>query len=106
MFPLDILGDLTSIGTLISFAAVCAGVWILRVAHPEIPRPFRIPFAPLICLLGILSCFALLSTFSGYNWWLTFVWTFAGFGLYFAYGYRKSKLHRDASAGNLAAQTR
>jgi APA family basic amino acid/polyamine antiporter len=95
VFPLDILGDLTSIGTLISFAAVCAGVWILRVAHPEIPRPFRIPFAPLICLLGILSCFTLLSTFSGYNWWLTFIWTFAGFGLYFAYGYRKSKLHRN-----------
>jgi basic amino acid/polyamine antiporter, APA family len=101
VFPLDILGDLTSIGTLISFAFVCVGVWILRVYHPEIPRPFRVPAAPLVCLLGILSCVALLSTFGAKNWWLTLIWTAAGFALYFAYGYRMSKLHRnDGGSGS------
>ena len=106
VFPLDVLGDLTSIGTLISFAAVCAGVWILRVTSPEIPRPFRIPAAPLICLLGIVSCAVLLSTFDAYNWTLTVVWTIAGFALYFAYGYGKSKLRlADAALAGVAAQT-
>jgi basic amino acid/polyamine antiporter, APA family len=104
VFPLDILGDLTSIGTLISFAFVCVGVWILRIYHPEIPRPFRIPAAPLICFLGIVSCLALLSTFGAKNWWLTLIWTAMGFALYFAYGYRKSKLHRDVGNAPLAPQ--
>jgi APA family basic amino acid/polyamine antiporter len=104
VFPLDILGDLTSIGTLISFAFVCVGVWILRIYHPEIPRPFRIPAAPLICFLGIVSCLALLSTFGAKNWWLTLIWTAMGFTLYFAYGYRKSKLHHDVGNAPLAPQ--
>lgn len=106
VFPLDVLGDLTSIGTLISFAAVCAGVWILRIYHAEIPRPFRIPFAPLICFLGIASCLLLLWTFDAYNWMLTISWTVAGFALYFAYGYRKSKLHRETEATTAAISTR
>ena len=107
IFPLDILGDLTSIGTLISFAAVCAGVWILRIYHPEIPRPFRIPAAPLICFLGVASCLILLSTFGSYNWWLTTIWTTVGFVLYFSYSYRHSKLHREfVAAAALASQTR
>ncbi|MDR2011627.1 MAG: amino acid permease [Rhodanobacter sp.] len=95
IFPLDVLGDLTSIGTLISFAAVCAGVWILRVTHPESPRSFRIPLAPLVCLLGIVSCLILLGVtfyFGAYNFRLTLIWTLIGVVLYFAYGYRHSRL--------------
>jgi len=97
VFPLDILGELTSIGTLISFAAVCAGVWILRVYRPEIPRAFRVPWAPLVCLLGIVSCLILLGVtfyYGAYNAWLTLWWTVIGLVIYFAYGYRKSKLHQ------------
>jgi amino acid transporter len=70
LFPLDILGELTSMGTLIAFAAVCAGVLILRRTQPDLPRPFRMPMAWLICSLGVLSCLALLSAMTMHNWML------------------------------------
>jgi APA family basic amino acid/polyamine antiporter len=92
LFPLDVLGELTSMGTLIAFASVCAGVLILRRTQPDIPRPFRIPFAWLICLAGIGSCLMLLSTMTMHNWMLMIGWTVIGFGVYAAYGYRNSRL--------------
>ena len=94
LFPLDVLGELTSMGTLIAFAAVCAGVLILRRTQPDLPRPFRIPFAWGICVAGILSCLALLSTMTAHNWMLMAVWTAAGFLIYFLYGYRHSRMRR------------
>lgn len=101
LFPLDILGDLTSMGTLIAFAAVCAGVLILRVTQPDLPRPFRMPFAPVICVAGVLSCLVLLSTMTAHNWLLMVLWTAFGFAIYFAYGYRHSRLaaQNRANAG-------
>jgi APA family basic amino acid/polyamine antiporter len=94
IFPLDVLGDLVSMGTLIAFMAVCAGVWILRHTRPELPRTFRVPFAPVICTLGILSCLALLSTMAWYNWSLMIVWTILGLVIYFCYGNRHSHLRK------------
>ncbi len=94
LFPLDVLGELTSMGTLIAFAAVCAGVLILRRTQPDLPRPFRIPAAWLICTLGIFCCLALLSTMTAHNWFLMAVWTAVGFAIYFLYGHRHSKLRR------------
>jgi APA family basic amino acid/polyamine antiporter len=92
LFPLDILGELTSMGTLIAFAAVCAGVLVLRRTQPDLPRPFRIPMAWLICSLGVLSCIALLTAMTLHNWMLMGLWTATGFIIYFAYGMRHSKL--------------
>ncbi len=92
LFPLDVLGELTSMGTLIAFAAVCAGVLILRRTQPDLPRPFRIPGAWLVCSLGVLSCLALLSAMTVHNWMLMGGWTVAGFVIYFAYGHRHSRL--------------
>ena len=54
--PGDIVGDMTSIGTLFAFILVCAGVWILRVRSPELPREFRTPRRPLFPILGIIVC--------------------------------------------------
>jgi len=96
VFPLDILGDLTSMGTLIAFAAVCAGVLILRRTQPDLPRPFRMPLAPLLCTLGILSCLALLYPMGPHNWMLMAGWSAIGFLIYFGYGYRHSRLHGKA----------
>jgi basic amino acid/polyamine antiporter, APA family len=96
VFPLDVLGDLTSMGTLIAFGAVCAGVLILRRTQPDLPRPFRIRFAPLICLAGVGSCLVLLSTMTVHNWLLMVGWTLLGFVIYFFYGFRHSKLAQDA----------
>ncbi|MDV3468870.1 amino acid permease [Stenotrophomonas sp. C3(2023)] len=92
VFPLDVLGELTSMGTLIAFAAVCAGVLVLRRTQPDLPRPFRIPAAWLVCSLGVLSCLALLSAMTFHNWMLMGGWTIAGLVLYFAYGHRHSRL--------------
>ncbi|TAA21900.1 MULTISPECIES: amino acid permease [Pseudoxanthomonas] len=92
VFPLDVLGELTSMGTLIAFASVCAGVLILRRTQPQLPRPFRIPFAWLICLAGIGSCLLLLSTMTAHNWMLMVIWTVIGFVIYAAYGFRHSRL--------------
>ncbi|NUS37938.1 MAG: amino acid permease [Lysobacter sp.] len=90
VFPLDVLGELTSMGTLIAFAAVCAGVLVLRRTQPDLPRPFRIRFAWPVCIAGILSCLALLSTMTAHNWMLMVIWTAFGFLIYFLYGYRHS----------------
>src|SRR5688572_7415147 len=91
LFPLDVLGELTSMGTLIAFAAVCGGVLILRRTQPDLPRPFRIPAAWVVCLAGIFSCLALLSTMTAHNWMLMTIWTAIGFLIYFMYGYRHSR---------------
>lgn len=92
LFPLDVLGELTSMGTLIAFAAVCAGVLILRRTQPDLPRPFRIRGVWYVCLAGIFSCLALLSAMTLHNWMLMLAWTAVGFAIYFLYGYRHSRL--------------
>jgi len=96
VFPLDVLGDLVSMGTLIAFGAVCIGVMILRRTQPDAPRTFRVPWAPVTCTLGVLSCLLLISTMSWYNWTLMVAWTVIGFGIYFGYGHRHSKLREAA----------
>ena len=92
VFPLDILGDLVSMGTLIAFCAVCIGVLVLRHTQPDLPRTFRVPVATLTCTLGVLSCLTLLYWENWYNWTLMGLWTVLGFAIYFGYGYRHSKL--------------
>ena len=94
VFPLDVLGDLVSMGTLIAFVAVCAGVLILRRTQPDLPRTFRVPWAPVTCVLGVLSCLALLYWENWYQWLLLGVWTVLGLAIYFGYGRRHSLLRR------------
>jgi APA family basic amino acid/polyamine antiporter len=96
VFPLDILGDLVSMGTLIAFTAVCAGVLILRRTQPHLPRTFKVPIAPVTCTLGVLSCIVLLSYENWYNWTLMGIWTVLGIAIYFGYGYHKSRLRPKA----------
>jgi len=95
VFPLDVLGDLVSMGTLIAFVAVCAGVLILRKTRPDLPRTFRVPWAPVTCVLGVVSCLALLYWENWYQWLLLGVWTVIGMVIYFGYGRRHSHLRRD-----------
>jgi APA family basic amino acid/polyamine antiporter len=95
VFPLDVLGDLVSMGTLIAFVAVCAGVLILRYTRPDLPRTFRVPWAPVICTLGVVSCLGLLYWENWYQWLLMGIWTLIGLAIYFGYGYRHSHLRRS-----------
>jgi APA family basic amino acid/polyamine antiporter len=95
VFPLDVLGDLVSMGTLLAFVAVCAGVLILRRTRPDLPRTFRVPWASVTCTLGVLSCLMLLYWENWYNWTLMGLWTLFGFCIYFGYSYRHSVLRKQ-----------
>ena len=95
LLPLQILGQLVNIGTLLAFALVCAGVWILRVKRPEIDRPFKVPLMPLIPLLGIVCCVGLMATLPGDTWGRLLIWLAIGFVIYFGYGRKHSKLQQQ-----------
>ena len=91
--PGDVVGDMTSIGTLFAFILVCAGVWILRVRHPEIPRQFKTPLVPLVPILGIGVCGAMIFGLGWANWLRLGVWLAIGLAIYFGYSIRNSKLN-------------
>ena len=93
-FPLGVLGDLVSMGTLLAFATVCIGVLVLRRTRPDLPRAFKVPLAPVVCIGGALSCLALVGFMGWYNWALLGAWTVVGFAIYFGYGYHHSLLRR------------
>jgi APA family basic amino acid/polyamine antiporter len=92
VFPLDVLGELVSIGILLAFAVVCMGVLILRYTKPDLPRPFRVPFAPVTCVLGAVICGGMTYFLPTDTWWRLLIWTLLGFSIYAGYGYRNSRL--------------
>ena len=94
LFPIGILGELVSIGTLFAFVIVCAGILILRYRSPELPRPFRAPFVPLVPILGILSCGSLMAGLGFETWIRLFGWMAIGFAVYFGYGRKSSRAGR------------
>lgn len=97
LFPLDVLGELISIGILLAFAVVCIGVLVLRRTRPEMPRPFRVPWAPFTCVLGALVCLAMTLALPNDTWWRLVIWTAIGFSIYAGYGYRHSRLRKVSS---------
>ena len=94
-FPLDLLGELISIGTLMAFAIVCFGIIILRRRMPDMHRPFRAPWVPLVPVLGILSCLTLMGFLPLSTWLRLAVWLAIGFIIYFGYGRRHSRLSAE-----------
>lgn len=90
--PGDIVGDMTSIGTLFAFMLVCAGVWILRITNPEIKREFKVPAVGLVAILGIGVCGAMIAGLGVTNWVRLGVWLAIGLIIYFAYSRKNSKL--------------
>jgi len=93
--PGDIVGDMTSIGTLFAFILVCAGVWILRVKNPNAPRQFVTPMVPLVPILGIIVCAAMIFGLGPPNWIRLIVWLLIGFVIYFGYSYKRSKVRNQ-----------
>jgi basic amino acid/polyamine antiporter, APA family len=91
--PEEIVGDMTSIGTLFAFILVCAGVWIMRVRSPELERGFRVPAAPLVAILGIIICGAMIYGLGWPTWLRLIVWLLIGFIFYFAYGKSHSRIN-------------
>lgn len=92
ILPINILGELVSIGTLLAFAIVCIGIIILRVKKPDIPRPFKTPWVPLIPILGAGICILQMLSLPWETWARLIIWMAIGFGIYFTYGIRKSRL--------------
>jgi len=92
ILPINILGELVSIGTLLAFAIVCIGIIILRVKKPDIPRPFRTPWVPLIPILGAGICILQMLSLPWETWARLIIWMAVGFIIYFTYGIRKSRL--------------
>ena len=90
--PGSVTGDLTSIGTLFAFVLVSAGVWIMRVNDPGRPRPFRTPLVPLVPILGILVCTAMIVSLDATTLEMALGWMIVGLAIYFSYSKNNSKL--------------
>jgi basic amino acid/polyamine antiporter, APA family len=101
-FPIGILGELVSIGTLFAFTIVCAGTLVLRYKRPDLARPFRTPWVPVVPILGMLSCLYLMASLPRATWLRLFIWMIIGFVIYFGYGKANSKTAAAATAANAA----
>lgn len=93
--PISDLGHMTSIGTLLAFVLVCAGVMVLRRKSPDAPRAFRVPGGDLIPVLGILSCSAVMISLDKLTWIRLVVWLAIGMAIYLGYGRYRSVLARS-----------
>jgi APA family basic amino acid/polyamine antiporter len=94
IFPIGLLGELVSIGTLLAFVIVCAGVIVLRYRQPNLARPFRTPLVPLVPILGILICGYMMYSLPFPTWERLVVWMVLGLIVYFGYSKSHSKLAR------------
>jgi basic amino acid/polyamine antiporter, APA family len=93
-FPIGLLGELVSIGTLLAFVIVCAGTWYLRVKEPNRERPFKTPLVPLVPILGILTCGFMMYFLPADTWLRLIIWMLIGIVIYFLYGRHHSVLRR------------
>ena len=92
--PGDVVGDMTSIGTLFAFVLVCIGVIVMRKNDPDAVRPFKTPWVPVVPILGALVCLAMIFGLGMANWTRLFIWLAIGFVIYFGYSRNHSKLHK------------
>jgi APA family basic amino acid/polyamine antiporter len=92
--PIDRLADLVNIGTLLAFTIVCAGVWVLRVRHPNLNRPFKTPFVPVVPALGIISAVYLMSQLAAITWEVMIGWLLFGLIIYFGYSVKHSRVQQ------------
>jgi APA family basic amino acid/polyamine antiporter len=92
LLPLRILDEMTSVGTLLAFVLVSAGVIVMRKTHPEVQRPFKTPWVPLIPILSILASGALIVSLSYWTQLRLVGWLIIGLIIYFTYGRKHSKV--------------
>jgi APA family basic amino acid/polyamine antiporter len=97
LLPIGLLGELVSIGTLLAFAIVCAGVLVLRYTDPTRARPFRTPLMPFVPIAGILACVYLMLGLPVDTWARLVIWMLIGLAIYFLYGRRHSRVQAAAA---------
>jgi basic amino acid/polyamine antiporter, APA family len=93
--PANVVGEMTSIGTLLAFILVCVGVWVLRKKQPDFPRAFKTPFVPLVPILGIASCLFMMVFLPLDTWLRLIIWMLIGIDVYLMYGTKNSKLAKE-----------
>jgi basic amino acid/polyamine antiporter, APA family len=94
LVPLHVLDEMTSVGTLLAFVLVSAGVWVMRRSHPELKRPFKCPLVPLVPILSILSSGILIIGLSPATQARLIIWLIIGLAIYFTYGRKHSKVQQ------------
>jgi basic amino acid/polyamine antiporter, APA family len=94
LVPLHVLDEMTSVGTLLAFVLVSAGVWVMRRTHPELTRPFKCPLVPLVPILSIFSSGTLIVALSPATQARLVIWLVIGLVIYFTYGRKHSKVQR------------
>ena len=92
LVPIGDLGEMVSIGTLMAFVIVCAGIWTMRKKRPDAPRPFRTPWVPFVPIMGIIISLLMMVSLNGATWVRLFVWLIIGMIVYFTYGKKHSKV--------------
>ena len=97
LFPIGLLGELVSIGTLLAFVIVCGGILVLRRKQPDLHRPFRTPWVPVVPILGILICGYMMYGLPTDTWLRLAIWMALGLAIYFLYGRRHSKLNSSGA---------
>lgn len=97
ILPLQLLGQLVNIGTLLAFVLVCIGVLVLRKSRPDLHRPFRVPWVPFVPVMGVLCCLGLMATLPGDTWLRLIVWLAIGLVIYFVYGRHHSKVQASGT---------
>jgi APA family basic amino acid/polyamine antiporter len=102
ILPINILGELVSIGTLLAFVIVCISIIVLRKKRPDVHRPFKTPWVPLVPVLGALICLVQMFALPFDTWLRLIIWFVFGLFIYFFYGIRKSKLNNNSGTGNIS----
>lgn len=92
--PGDVVGDMTSIGTLFAFVLVCIGVIVMRKTDPDAPRPFKTPWMPFLPILGAVACLLMMVGLGAHNWERLIIWMAIGFVIYFGYSKKHSLLRK------------
>jgi len=92
--PISNLGHMTSIGTLLAFVIVCIGIIVMRKTNPDAPRPYRTPLVPIVPILGVLVCFAMMYSLNIETWYRLVIWLAIGLAIYFGYGIKHSHLRQ------------
>jgi len=96
VFPIDVLGELVSIGILLAFTAICIGVMVLRRTMPDAPRAFRVPMASVTCTAGVIVCLSLTWFLPHDTWIRLLIWSLVGAAVYFGYGFWHSRARLEA----------
>ncbi|HWR13348.1 MAG TPA: amino acid permease [Terriglobales bacterium] len=98
LLPINDLGHLVSIGTLLAFVIVSGGVWILRRRRPDLPRPFQTPWVPFVPIMGMVVSFYLMASLPWITWERLIIWLVIGMFIYVLYGRHHSRVQKMRTA--------